>query len=122
MTPDLSSPATNTLARRAAGAALLTSAGIVRRYCDCGVRQSCRCGLPLASSGWSVAGLTDLRDLMREHGSLKTVARLSGRSVRECNRALNALLGRTPVHALAALEGHDPDRVIRFDDDIEEAA
>lgn len=109
---------TSSQARRSAADALMTSAGMLRRYCACGVINRCGCGLPVAASGWSVAGLQDLRDLMREHGSLHAVAALTGRSVRECNRALNALIGRTPAHALAALEGHDPDWRIRFDDDV----
>ena len=48
--------------------------------------------------------LAELRQLMREHANLETVALLTGASRRECNVALNALVGRTPAHALAALE------------------
>jgi len=79
-------------------------ATIVRRFCACGARNRCRCDLPPARSGWTVEGLVELRQLMREHASLETVALLTGASRRECNVALNALVGRTPAHALAALE------------------
>ena len=79
-------------------------AAIVRKFCACGATNRCRCDLPPGRSGWTVEGLTELRQLMREHASLETVALLTGASRRECNVALNALVGRTPAHALAALE------------------
>jgi hypothetical protein len=79
-------------------------ATIIRRFCACGTKNHCRCDLPPARSGWTVEGLVELRQLMREHASLETVALLTGASRRECNVALNALVGRTPAHALAALE------------------
>jgi hypothetical protein len=79
-------------------------AAIVRRFCDCGITNRCHCDLPPARSGWTVEALAELRQLMREHRSLETVAELTGASRRECNVALNALIGRSPAHALAALE------------------
>ncbi len=78
--------------------------GLVRRYCGCGGLNACRCGLPRPNSGWTVASLTRLRTAMRDHGSLQIAAAELGDSVQNCNIALNALLGRTPTHALAALE------------------
>lgn len=82
--------------------AAFTYAGLVRRYCDHGA--GCGCDLPRAASGWTVEGLADLRRQMREHGSLRTVAIINGRGMQECNLALDALFGRTEVHALAVLE------------------
>jgi len=81
---------------------------IVRRFCACGAMNRCDCDLPPPRSGWTVDSLTELRQLMREHGSLETVAMITGVSRRDCNVALNALIGRTPVHALAALEAGMP--------------
>lgn len=81
---------------------------IVRRFCACGTMIRCHCDLPPARSGWTVEGLAELRQLMREHGSLETVALITGASRRDCNVALNALIGRTPVHAFAALEAGMP--------------
>lgn len=77
---------------------------VVRRFCACELERICRCGLPRTRSGWSVESLTTLRATMREHGSLETTAAVLGESRRRCNVALNALIGRTPAHALAALE------------------
>ncbi len=77
---------------------------ILRLFCACGADNHCRCGRDKPASGWTVAALEDLRDLMREHQSLFTVAALTGRTRRECNVALDALLCRTPTHALAVLE------------------
>lgn len=78
--------------------------GIIRRFCSCDFVRSCSCGEPRPRSGWTAAELTDLRKLMREHGSMARVASLMSRTQRDCNRALFALIGRTPEHALAALE------------------
>lgn len=85
-----------------ASPALLGS--FVRRFCSCGFVRACGCGEAQPISGWTVTGLTELRQLMREHGSLLRVAALLMRSGRDCNVALDALLGRSPTHALAVLE------------------
>lgn len=88
---------------------------LVRRFCECaaatsehrvyGPRLACgRCGLVRPRSGWSVAALTELKALMREVGSLHTVARGLGRPAQDCNQALDVMLGRTVVQALAVLE------------------
>lgn len=77
---------------------------VVRRFCACVRANECRCGLPRPASGWTVERLTSLRALMREHGELGIVAAILGESTSQCNRALFALIDRTPVHALAALE------------------
>lgn len=56
-------------------------------------------------SGWTVAGLAELRELMSSfRGDLAEVSDLIGRPRREVNQALNALLGRTPEDAFVALE------------------
>lgn len=88
----------------AAAHALALGPALVRRFCGCGAANDCRCGLPRPQTGWTVDGLAELRQLMREHGSLETVAYLTARTRHECNLALDALLGATPVHALARLE------------------
>lgn len=81
---------------------------IIRRFCACGAMNRCVCDLDPPRSGWTVEALAELRQLMREHGSVETVAMLTGASQRDCNLALNALIGRTPTHALAALEAKVP--------------
>lgn len=78
--------------------------GFIRRFCSCGVNNRCSCGLPLPATGWTVAGLTEVRQAMKEHLSLSAVVEITGRSRHDCNVALFALMGRTPAHALAALE------------------
>ena len=83
--------------------ALIASGGFLRRFCECSPGR-CACGLPQTRSGWTVESLTELRDLMALHRSVAIVARMTGWNARDCNIALNALMGRTPVHALAALE------------------
>ncbi len=88
----------------AASHALAMGSALLRRFCSCGVDSACRCGLPRRLTGWTVEGLTELRELMREHHSLYTVAALIGETTHECNKALDALLGATPTHALARLE------------------
>lgn len=79
-------------------------AGFVRRFCECGALNRCVCNRPRPASGWTVGRLSYLRELMHDHGSVGVAADVLGDSVQRCNLALNALLGRTPAHALAALE------------------
>lgn len=85
-------------------------ATIVRRFCSCAPRPAgwedyrCGCGLPRPRTSWSVGRLSRLRELMREHGSLATVAHLLDETQHDCNLALDALLGATPTQALARLE------------------
>lgn len=87
-------------------------AAIVRRFCSCARRPSgwddyrcsCSCGLPRPKTRWSVGRLSRLREMMREHGSLVTVAELMDETQHDCNLALDALLGATPTQALARLE------------------
>lgn len=87
--------------------------GIVRRFCDHPLRERgphgwdrppCLCGLPRPVSRWTVAKLARLRQLMHEHGSVAIAARLLDERVHDCDIALAALMGRTPAHALAAIE------------------
>jgi hypothetical protein len=78
--------------------------GLMRRFCSCGLQNHCVCGLPRPASGWTVGRLSMLRELMREHGSMTIAAQLLGESTHNTNLALDALLGRTPTHALAVLE------------------
>lgn len=78
--------------------------GFIRRFCSCGAVNRCACGLPRPESGWTVAGLTALRQAMKDHLCLATVSAVTGRTTHDCNVALFALMGRTPAHALAALE------------------
>lgn len=84
--------------------ALALGGRLIRRFCHCALEQLCRCGLQPSRSGWSVAGLIELQQLMAEHGSVATAARLLNRTLQDCNIALDRLMGRTPAHALAALE------------------
>lgn len=77
---------------------------LVRRFCGCGADNACRCGLPRRLTGWTVESLTELRQLMHDHGSLHAAAALLGETSHECNLALDALMSRTPTHALAVLE------------------
>lgn len=77
---------------------------LVRRFCSCDFVRVCHCGLPQTRSGWTVAALARLKREMQEHGSLQRAAETLGESRQRCNIALDALLGRTPTHALAALE------------------
>lgn len=79
-------------------------AGIIRRYCSCDLERICRCDLPHTLSGWTVAKLSQLRMTMRDHGSLSIAAAEVSETRQRANVALEALLGRTPVQALAALE------------------
>lgn len=88
----------------AATHAIAMGSALLRRFCSCGVDNDCRCGLPRRLTGWTVEGLAELRQLMREHHSLDVVASLIGETKHECNKALDALLGATPTHALARLE------------------
>lgn len=56
-------------------------------------------------SGWTVGALVDLRDLaISFRGDLTEIAAAMGTETWDCDIALNALLGRTPAEALAALE------------------
>tara|TARA_R110002167_G_scaffold12963_6_gene54894 strand:+ start:5971 stop:6252 length:282 start_codon:yes stop_codon:yes gene_type:complete len=82
--------------------ALAMGPGLLRRFCSCDF--TCSCGAERPQSGWSVSGLTELRALMLEHHSLTKVSALLSRSQRDCNVALDTLLGRSPTHALAVLE------------------
>lgn len=77
---------------------------IIRRYCRCDLERICRCGLPSSRSGWTVAKLARLQQAMREHGSLGPAAAEVGETRHRANVALDAMLGKSPVHALAALE------------------
>ena len=79
-------------------------ATIVRRYCSCDFTRVCRCGLPATRSGWTVESLAALKRANREHGSLSRAAAEVGEPLQRTNIALEALLGRTPAQALAALE------------------
>lgn len=88
----------------AASHAIAMGPALLRRFCSCGVDNDCRCGLPRRMTGWTAGSLGELRHLMREHGSLDVVAALLGETKHECNKALDALLGATPTHALARLE------------------
>lgn len=88
----------------AASHALAMGPALLRRFCRCDFVSPCGCGQEPPRSGWTVAGLTGLRDLYREHRSLTRVAALTSRRQHDCNVALDALLGRTPTHALAVLE------------------
>lgn len=78
--------------------------GIIRRYCRCDLERICRCDLPRTLSGWTVGKLSRLRLVMHEHGSLSTAAAEVAETLQRANIALEALLGRTPTQALAALE------------------
>lgn len=84
--------------------AFTTHPGFIRRFCSCGADNRCVCGRPRAVTGWSIGGLMEVRRIMRLHHSLAAVVVQTGRSSHDCNIALNALMGRTPAHALAALE------------------
>lgn len=78
--------------------------GFIRRYCSCDLERICRCGLPSSRSGWTIDKLTRLQQAMREHGSLGPAAAEVGETRHRANVALDAMLGKSPVHALAALE------------------
>lgn len=90
---------------------------LIQRYCACpdaptqrryGPDTPCgRCGLRQPKSGWSVEALRSIKTLMREHGSLAAVAQLTGRTAQDCNLALDTMLGRTPIHALAWFEARE---------------
>lgn len=78
--------------------------GIIRRYCSCASLRLCTCSLPAPRSGWSIERLERLRQVMREHGSLAIAAAAVDETLQRANIALEALLGRTPEQAMAALE------------------
>lgn len=88
----------------AAAHALALGGALVRRFCSCDPRGECGCGLKRTRSGWSVPALAELSLLMKQHGSVAAVALQTRRTVHDCNRALDELLGRSPTHALAVLE------------------
>lgn len=94
---------------------------IVRRYCACGQLNRCTCGLPRPSSGWTVGRLAELRTLRREGFSLEHAAFQVASTPQRCNIALNALVGRTPGHALAVLERQAKNGLapVKFDDERE---
>lgn len=77
---------------------------VLRRFCGCPIAGGCVCGLPRPTTRWTVDRLDRLWALMKEHGSVHVAAQLLDETVHECNVALDALLGRTAAHALAALE------------------
>ncbi|NBW06949.1 MAG: hypothetical protein EBR82_02860 [Caulobacteraceae bacterium] len=93
---------------------------IVRRYCDCGALNRCVCGLPRADSGWTVDRLQRLRILRLEGHSVSECAFQLGQDAQQTNIAINAMLGRTPAHALAVLErqARHGVPVTRFDDGV----
>lgn len=88
----------------AASHAIAMGPVLLRRFCSCELERVCQCGGEPSKSGWTVEGLTELKELMREHGSVQTAALLLNRTVHDCNIALDRLMSRTPVHALAVLE------------------
>lgn len=88
----------------AASHALAMGPALLRRFCSCELERACTCDAEPSLSGWSVEALTELWELMRLHGSAATAAHLMRRTLRDCNVALDALLGATPTHALARLE------------------
>lgn len=88
----------------AASHALALGGALLRRYCSCASATDCSCGLKPAKSGWSVPALAQLQQLMIEQRSVSAAARRMGRTVQDCNRALDVLIARTPPHALAVLE------------------
>ena len=81
-----------------------TALRIVRRYCSCDFTPACRCDLPATRTGWTVESLAELRQAMKDHGSLSAAAAIVGEPLQRANVALEALLGRSPAQALAALE------------------
>lgn len=78
--------------------------GVVRRFCACGSGLRCECELPQPRTRWTVERLAELRELMRDHGSVAIAAARLDETVNGCNLALDALMSRTPAHALAVLE------------------
>jgi len=82
----------------------ITIPGIVRRYCSCDLVRACRCSLPATTCGWTVQKLARLRQAMRDHGSLSIAAAAVDETQHRANIALEALLGRNPHQALAAME------------------
>lgn len=83
---------------------ILANPGLVRRYCSCAIPATECCDLPQRHSGWTVERLAALRREMQAHGSVQKAAEALGESLQRCGIALFALLGRSPAHALAALE------------------
>lgn len=81
-----------------------TNPGIIRRYCVCELGRGCLCDLASSRSGWTIEKLARLRQSMRDHGSLSIAAAEVDETVRRANVALEALLGRSPQQAFAALE------------------
>lgn len=77
---------------------------LVRRYCGCGSMNRCVCGLPRPASGWTVERLEQLKALSKGGADLATAASALGETAQRCNRALDAMIGRSPTHALAFLE------------------
>lgn len=60
---------------------------------------------PPTRSGWTILSLKDLRALHHcFRGDLTETAAAMGETRVRCDRALNALLGRTEAEALAVLE------------------
>lgn len=59
-------------------------------------------------SGWTVGALVDLRDLsISFRGDLTEIAVAMGTDRLDCDIALNALIGRSPAEAFAALEARE---------------
>lgn len=77
---------------------------IIRRFCSCELERVCRCGLPRTRTGWTVASLSRLREVHGQTHDLTLTAMMLGETRNRCNLALDHLIGRTPAHALAALE------------------
>lgn len=88
----------------AASHALALGGRLVRRYCSCEPRTPCVCGLKPTRSGWSAPALAELKLAMKQLGSVTATAHRLNRTTHDCNRALDALIARTPTHALAVLE------------------
>ena len=88
----------------AASHPLAVGGALLRRYCNCASAEDCSCGLKPTKSGWSVPALAQLQQLMGQTRSVATAAQRMGRTVHDCNRALDVLIARTPPHALAVLE------------------
>ena len=78
--------------------------GIIRRYCSCDLERVCGCDLVRTRSGWTVEKLIRLQQAMREHRSLRAAAAEVEETCHRANLALDAMLGKSPAHALAALE------------------
>lgn len=79
-------------------------AHFVRQYCRCASAAVCDCDLPQRQSVWTVESLQQLRQRRLAGYDLNQAAQAAGVTLQECNQALDALLGRSALHALALLE------------------